>query len=151
MKIQTLRPNIPKRYLLFVAGILWSFAGGMLLFKGISFIFKTFYLTGIIISLFAGALFYLLLFSKISLKHATRILGLKNDRPFIFSFFSIKSYILMGIMITSGILLRKSGIISQKYFSIIYLTMGIPLLLSSYRFYYYGINFNKIINKKKIN
>jgi hypothetical protein len=144
--ILTLKPGIPKRYLLFVAGMVWTFAGGMLLFKGIC-IFKNYQdflwlkITG---STIAGILFYLFLFSKISVKHIHRIFGLDNDRPCLFSFFNLKSYILMSVMITSGILLRKFEVISLNYLSVLYVTMGIPLSISAFRFYYYGLFFHKI-------
>jgi len=144
--ILTLKPGIPKRYLLFVAGIVWTFAGGMLLFKGIS-IFKNnqdllwLKITG---STIAGILFYLFLFSKISVKHIRRIFGLEIDRPCLFSFFNLRSYIIMSVMITTGILLRKFDIISSEYLSVLYVTMGIPLFVSAFRFYYYGFYFNKI-------
>lgn len=51
----------------------------------------------------------------------------------------------MMMMITSGIVLRKSGIIPPQYLSILYITMGIPLLVSSIRFYYYGIFYPSLI------
>jgi len=147
---QLLKPKIPKRYLFFVAALVWTFAGGMLLYKGISLLsnIKDFLLLKIIISSIGGILFYWLLFSKISLKHTNRIINLNIDKPCLFSFFDFKSYILMTIMITSGILLRKSEILSPEYLAILYITMGIPLFLSSLRFYYYGINYKTIINKR---
>ena len=146
--LERLKPKLPKRYLLFLAAVVWTFAGGMLLFKGAAFMrdVKDYVWLRILISAIGGALFYVVLFSKISIKHTRRILNLKSESPCLFSFFSIKSYILMAIMITSGILLRKSGIIGMGYLSVIYLTMGIPLFLSAFRFYYFGIYFNSVKN-----
>jgi len=46
----------------------------------------------------------------------------------------------MTVMITAGITLRKSGIMPQEYLSMLYVTMGIPLLASSVRFYYTGFS-----------
>ena len=148
---QTLKPKIFKRYLFFIAAFAWTFAGGMLLFKGISLFYniKDFFLLKILISTIGGVLFYFVLFSKISLKHTRRIMELKNDYPCLFSFFGIKSYVLMAIMITSGILLRKSELLSLEYLSLFYIFMGIPLFLSCLRFYYYGIFYYKLINKSQ--
>jgi hypothetical protein len=148
--IKFIKPNIPKRYLLFCAAFVWTFAGGLLLFKGILLLCNNNLFLGlrIIVSTIGGLIFYFALFSKISLKHAKRIIELKNDKPCLFAFFSIKSYILMIVMITSGILLRMSGIISQQYLSVIYITMGIPLFLSAFRFYYYGFCYSTLILKK---
>ena len=124
-----------------MAAFVWTFAGFMLLFRGISLsldIKNSFWLK-IAISMSAGGLFYMLIFSKISRGHVRRIINLKNDNPGLFSFFSVRSYILMIIMIASGILLRKSGIIMQEYLALFYITMGIPLMVSALRFYYHGI------------
>ena len=141
--IRAIKPKVSRRFLLIIAALVWSLAGGMLLFRGISLsdnIKSSFWLK-IIISLTCGGLFYLLLFSKISIGHVRRIINLKNDNHSLFSVFNLRSYILMFIMIASGIMLRRSGIIMPEYLSLVYITMGIPLLASAFRFYYLGINF----------
>ncbi len=149
--IQVFKPKVPKRYLLFIAAIVWTFAGGMLLFRGFSLLNnnKDIMWLIILISTILGILFYILLFSKISLKHTKRIIDLVIEKPCMFSFFNVRSYILMSIMITSGILIRKSGIVSPKYLAIVEITMGIPLFLSSIRFYYYGFFYNQLTNKEE--
>jgi len=143
--IQRIKPGIGKRYLLFIAAIVWTFAGGMLLYKGINFFFKnTFhFLVRLALSGTGGALFYIFLFSKISRKHTLRILNLKTEMPCAFSFFNLKSYLMMAIMISLGVFLRKSGVVPINYLAILYVTMGIPLFLSAFRFYYTGFNFPK--------
>ena len=75
---QTFKPGIPKRYLLLVAACFWTFAGGMLLYRGFSML-KSNANPAIpeqIASIFAGILFYKIMFSKISLKHINRIQGI---------------------------------------------------------------------------
>jgi hypothetical protein len=141
--IELIKPKTTKRFLLFAAAFVWTFAGGMLLFRSISLFsyIKNYFWLKISASAIGGVIFYLLLFSKISLKHVSRILSLKNDNPCLFSFFNVKSYILMTIMIAAGIVLRKTGIVLPEYLSIVYFTMGIPLLLSSFRLYYHGIHY----------
>jgi hypothetical protein len=146
---QVLKPKLPKRYLLFLAAMVWTFAGGMLLYKGIAFyISEPIYLIlRCSVSIICGSLFYYFMFSKISAKHTTRIMNIQHEKPCMFSFFNVRSYILMSIMITGGILLRKSGIVPTLYLSMLYTTMGIPLFLSSLRFYNYGFNYHKL-NKR---
>jgi hypothetical protein len=143
--IQQIKPGVGKRYLLFIAAIAWTFAGGMLLFKGINFFFKdTFHiLIRLAFSGIGGALFYIFLFSKISRKHTLRILNLKPELPCAFSFFNLKGYLMMTIMISLGVFLRKSGVVPIKYLAILYVTMGIPLFLSAFRFYSTGFKFHK--------
>ena len=148
--IQVLKPGIPRRYLLFVAAIVWTFAGGMLLTRGIlmlkdihGYIWLRVLLSGI-----GGIVFYYFMFSKISMKHSHRIVNLKPDKPCFFSFFNVRSYIMMSVMMTSGIMLRRTGIVPPSYLTEVYITMGIPLFLSSLRFYYYGINYKTLLSKK---
>lgn len=141
--IRAIRSRVTRRLLLFMAAFVWTFAGFMLLFRGISLsldIKNSFWLK-IVISLSGGGLFYLLVFSRISREHVRRIINMENDNPNFFSFFSIRSYVLMIIMIASGILLRRSGIIMPEYLALAYITMGIPLMVSALRFYYHGIKY----------
>ena len=139
--LNTLKPSVPKRYLLFVAAVVWTFAGGMLLFRGFSVL--QFNSTGILmeeaVSIILGVVFYIFMFSRISLKHIIRILNNPLERPCIFSFFNWRSYILMSTMISLGVTLRLSGLVPIQYLSVFYVIMGTPLFLSSIRFYVHGI------------
>lgn len=140
-----IKPGIPKRYLLFVAAFMWTFAGGMLFFRGFAmlFHFPRLLLFKIIVCIIAGLIFYFLLFSKISRKHTQRILKMEIEKPCFFSFFNIRSYIIMAVMIGMGITLRIMGIVPLEYLSILYVTMGVPLTLSAFRFYSNFFNYNK--------
>ena len=146
---QIINPGIPKRYLLLVAAFVWTFAGGMLLYRGISILryYNTPDLPEEVGCVIAGILFYLFLFSAISLKHINRILSLPTERPGIFSFFNKRSYIMMALMICCGISLRLSGIVPIEYLSLFYIAMGTPLLMSAARFYYHAVK--AIIHFKK--
>lgn len=149
--IKLLKLGTSRRNLLYIAAFVWTFAGGMLLSRGILMMgIDSDYLTlRAVISIIGGALFYVILFSKISKKHVIRIIHLTNDRPSIFSFFNLRSYLMMIFMISFGVFLRTSGIVSPFYLSILYVTMGIPLIVSSLRFYYSGINYQSIVNNKQ--
>jgi hypothetical protein len=138
MRFESFTPRVPKNYLLFIAALVWTFAGGMLLFRGYFFMvgFPDFLVFKLVGCLLGGLVFFKLLFNGISQKHVLRIKNLPIDHPCLFSFFNLKSYFMMAIMITSGIMLRITGAVSPEYLSLIYLTMGIPLLMSSFRFYY---------------
>jgi hypothetical protein len=138
MRFESLTPRVPVNYLLLIAALVWTFAGGMLLYRGNSFLIQ--YPDSMVLKLsgclFCGLVFYWLLFNRISLRHVFRIKNLPVERPCAFSFFDLKSYLMMAFMISGGIALRRSGVISPEYLALIYITMGIPLLLSSFRFYY---------------
>lgn len=147
--LQTMKPGIPKRYLLFVAGVVWTFAGGMLLFRGFSMLMilhKMIWMR-LFESIIAGILFFVFLFSKISFRHIHRIIRLPYQRPCLFSFFNWKSYLMMSLMMSMGILLRTTGIVPMEYLSIFYVAMGIPLFMSAFRFYFNGIFFKKEMKK----
>jgi hypothetical protein len=138
MNLNSLAPRISKHYLLLVAALVWTFAGGMLLFRGYFFLmdFPDWLVFKIAGCLVGGLIFFKLLFVKISGKHVLRIKNMPIEKPCLFSFFNLRSYLMMFFMITLGITLRKSGIVSAEYLSLLYLTMGVPLLMSSFRFYY---------------
>jgi len=137
MRFDFLTPRVPKNWLFFIAALVWTFAGGMLLVRGYFYsLVKPEYLflkTGA--CALGGLVFYLVMFDRISKKHVTRIKNLIIERPCMFSFFNVRSYMLMTIMITAGITLRKTGLLAPQYLALIYVTMGIPLLMSSFRFY----------------
>ena len=150
--IQVLKPKATKRILLFMAAFVWTFAGSMLLYKGflMSHDVKNYLMVKVLLSSVGGLLFFMFMFDKLSLKHTRRIIYMENDKPCLFSFFNLRSYILMVFMITGGVLIRTSGILSSEYLIIIYITMGIPLFLSAVRFYYYGIFYKKLIASVKL-
>jgi len=148
---QTLKPGIPKSYLIFVAAIVWTFAGGMLLYRGFSMLIPDTELLWVKLtgSFIAGMIFFVYIFSNISLKHILRIVNLESERPCIFSVFNWRSYLMMAVMMSFGVTLRMSGIISVKYLSFFYIFMGTPLFLSAFRFYYYGSYYQKAVKKRK--
>jgi len=137
MNLEYITPRLSKHYLLLVAALVWTFAGGMLLFRGftINHPLPPHWKIEFFGCTISGLLFYLLLFNRISAKHVLRIKNLPIANPVIFSFFNLKSYLMMFSMISLGIMLRKSEVVSPEYLSFMYVTMGIPLLMSSFRFY----------------
>jgi hypothetical protein len=133
------KPSVSRHNLLFIAGLAWTTAGGILAGRGLAYLAAEgdhlwWRLAG---GLLFGGIFYLLLFSRISKKHIIRIRGLAIPYPCAFSFFNARSYILMAVMITGGIMLRKSDVISKVWLYNFYVTMGVPLLVSAARFFWY--------------
>lgn len=142
MKIfEKYKPAVSKRTLLFIAGCFWTFAGGMLVYRGLWGLIPLhhYLFPEIVVALVVGICFYIFLFTKISKKHIRRISLIQIDHPCFFSFFNLKSYGLMIIMITTGIILRKANIIGPDYLFTFYFAMGVPLLLSALRFFVAGI------------
>jgi SanA protein len=143
---ETLKLRIPKKYLVFVAALVWTFAGGMLLWKGlgwqaddVQYLIILHIFTGIT----GGILFYIVLFSRVSHKHLKRIFLLNREKPSAFSFFDLRSYLLMALMILCGIVLRKLHFFSMDNLGTFYIAMGIPLLISAFRFWNAGFCYRK--------
>jgi len=133
------KPSVSKHNLLFIAGLAWSAAGGILAGRGLSYMVQHSQHPGVRISggLIVGGFFYILLFAKISQKHIKRIRGLNIPYPCAFSFFNIRGFIMMAVMITAGILLRRFELIDKEWLCTFYITMGVPLLISASRFFYF--------------
>jgi hypothetical protein len=139
---------VSKRILLFEAAVVWTFAGSILLFKGSKLLAASsgFSWLNIMICSVSGLIFFILMFSKISRNHIIRITNLYGDHHGFYEFFSRRSYIMMLSMISLGIFLRKTSFIPLAYLSLAYITMGIPLLLSSFRFYHRWIYYLPLID-----
>jgi hypothetical protein len=132
-----LTPRVPHRYLFLAAGFAWTIAGGMLLGRGSVWLLKSgdHLAERYAIALAGGVGFFLLLFARISRRHVARIRAMSDPRPCVFSFFGLKAYVMMALMISGGILLRASKLIEPSILYTFYVFMGTPLLLSAVRFY----------------
>jgi hypothetical protein len=69
---------------------------------------------------------------------------MSDPRPSVFSFFGLKAYVLMALMISGGILLRASKLIEPSLLYTFYVFMGTPLLLSAIRFYVSFASYRRI-------
>ncbi|MDD3078605.1 MAG: hypothetical protein PHH37_05835 [Paludibacter sp.] len=144
INIQKIIPHTNTKGLLLIASGVWAFAGGMLLTRGFYGLFgisSNIYIESAI-SLISGLFFYRFMFSKISAKHVKRIKSITHTSIPFYAFFNTKSYIMMFSMIGLGITLRLTGLVPIEYLSDFYVTMGTPLLISSFRFLKNGIRLN---------
>jgi len=132
------KPSVPKRHLLLVAGIVWTFAGCMLFTRGAFYLVNSgnYLFWRFLIGLIAGMAFYFALFTRISHKHINRIRNIEIVDPCMFSFFNLRSYFMMAIMISAGVSLRKFDLIDKNILYNFYVCMGMPLLISASRFYH---------------
>jgi hypothetical protein len=136
--IKKYKPAVPKFVLLFLAGGLWLGVGSMLLFLAVSWLRETAQINHIV---FAGSGIFLALlihhfgFLRIVDKNLGRILP-SDEKKCVFSFMPWKSYLIIPIMITLGIVLRHSAV-PKHYLAIIYIAIGLALTLSSMRYLRY--------------
>jgi hypothetical protein len=122
--------------LLLMAGIVWVLVGIMLLVFAFSWLSMVPHvhkalLTGCGIGL--ALLVHHLGLLKIVDKNVNRITLMNTKQP-LFLFIPWKSYLTIGVMITTGVVLRHSAV-PKQYLSIAYIGMGLALVLSSVRYF----------------
>ncbi len=138
-------PRVNRISLLNVAGVVWAFAGSLLMWRGLMLI-ELNHGFAFLFCLPIALLFYHFVFRKIVKKHSERIITLPDERPSIFSFFDKKSYLMMALMIALGITLRKLACLPTHYLAWMYITMALPLIISSIRFFILSHSFRKTKN-----
>jgi hypothetical protein len=129
------KPAVDKRVLLFLAGFLWISVGSMLLYLAYGWLRATqsgHWFFFVALGVMAAMLIHHFGFLKIVDKNLGRILPMEGKRC-IFSFMSLKSYLLVALMVVMGVLLRHSSI-PKPYLSILYIGIGLSLILSSVRY-----------------
>jgi hypothetical protein len=133
--IERLKPGVSKNILLFVAGMLWVMVGIMLNGMAYSWLRNErlgYALLAAAIG-FVGSLFiHHFGFLRIVNRNLDRIIPMEGKRC-VFSFMPWKSYVLVAVMITLGVLLRHSPI-PKLYLAVLYIAIGTALILSSVRY-----------------
>lgn len=151
MQIQKLNPAVDKKYLILLAGTMWSGVGVMLIYFAISWL-THYHGRGTLIFYAAGFLAAMPIhhfgFLKLAGKNLKRLLPLM-DKKCIFSFITWKSYLIIIVMVALGITLRHSSI-PKQYLSILYSGIGLGLFLSGIRYFRYAFNL-MIANKNGVN
>lgn len=129
--------HLSQKGLFIFASLAWLVAGTMLLIKGLHFLpsSSTLLPIKIPIALLAGWLFYHFIFKRVIIKYIAHILLLPPEQkhPF-YKAFRPRSYILIAIMISVGVLSRKLEIVPIEYLALFYFTMGSPLLICAVKF-----------------
>ncbi len=146
MTLNRLKPAVTKSWLIAVAGLMWTGVGVMLC--RLAYAWLAVASRGMAVSLgllgiAMAAAAYRFGFSKIAQKNIKRI-SLLVEKTCIFAFQTWKGYLIIGFMITLGIVLRNSAI-PKQYLSIIYTTIGGAIFLSS--FHYYRLLWRMVVQK----
>jgi hypothetical protein len=123
--------------LIFLAGLVWSLVGALLLGAGIEWSFQqSLPVLIVLIGIGGGAAVYTFGFSKLVHENIHRILALApaKDKVCLFAFQNVRSYILVAIMMALGYTLRQLSL-PQTVLAIVYVTIGVALFLSSLLYY----------------
>ncbi len=134
-KIDKIKPAVDKSALIFLSGFVWVVVGTMLLFLSYSWlnasqVNSSFLFAGV--GVVAALVIHHFGFLKIVDKNLGRLLPMEGKKC-VFSFMTWKSYIVVAIMASMGILLRHSPI-PKIYLSVLYIAIGLSLILSSVRY-----------------
>ena len=127
--------HVKKRTLLAIAGIVWIIAGinvsrvGIIAYLLMGKISIHPFLSLLVFAVF-GAMFF-----QMSKKHLSRIrLYKEQTRPF-WHFFDLKSYLIMVFMMSLGIWLRSSSLVSSEFIAVFYTGLGFALILAGISFW----------------
>jgi hypothetical protein len=148
MDLKKLTPSVDKKILVLLAGLMWCGVGIMLVSfavtwlsvyrgRGVGFFYAAGFIAAMPIHHFG--------FLKIADKNLNRLLPY-TVKKCVFSFMTWKSYIIVLIMVSMGIMLRHS-LIPKQYLSVLYNGIGLALFLSGIRYFRF---FFQLIYTKKI-
>jgi hypothetical protein len=128
-------PSVNKSTLVFLAGLMWCGVGIMLLYLAVKWLQPLPFRSQLLL-FGAGALAAIPVhhfgFARIAGKNLGRLMPLTEKRC-VFSFITWRSYIIVLIMITMGIILRHS-LIPKSWLSVVYTTIGLGLFLSGIKY-----------------
>lgn len=129
---------VRKKSLIAIAGAVWCAAGfnvsrlGWLAYRGLKSIYSWHFLLSGAVFTFFGKMFF-----AISSRHISRITECAAEfRPF-WTFFDIKSYLLMIFMMSGGIWLRSAHIAPELFIAVFYTGLGLALTLAGVSFLLY--------------
>ena len=126
---------VKKETLVLIAAFVWMAAGANILRLGIQAAVSVRWEWWMILSCLGVFALFFTMFFLIVRKHLRRIYGYDGARKHcVLKFFDIKAYLLMGIMMTGGILLRTFGIIPDRCTAMFYTGLGAGLAIAGILF-----------------
>ena len=128
--------KVSKNTLLLIACIVWCFAGFNILRIGIIAYSNFLSPINFALSLAVFAIFQVFIFGKLVKKHTARINAYKENKQFFLKFFDVKSFIIMAVMMTFGIVLRATNIAPEQFIAVFYTGLGSALTLAGLLFGY---------------
>jgi len=124
-----LKPNASSSVHLFVAASLWTVVGIVLMSRGVSWLSTIDKLWIIIPAFLTGTLKSLYMLDKSAKKSINRIVATRDGRC-IGGVYSVKTWLLVLVMMTAGYLMRHSSL-PKEFLGLFYVSIGWGLLFSS--------------------
>lgn len=148
MKIQM---KIKKRNLLLLAAIVWVCAGFNILRIGVIAYRNHVTLVNVSLSCLVFGVFWFMIFGKLVKKHTDRIIRYEEEKQFFLRFFDLRSFCIMAVMMTGGIILRYSGVCPDYFIAFFYSGLGTALFLAGLSFACnYFARYEKLLGKATI-
>ena len=117
--------------LAFIAGIIWLIAGFNVCRIGVVS-WQSLYSTTVLMVM--GSIVTMLLFSimfvKMLFRNVHRIRQIEPEKRKVWDIMPVKSYVIMAIMITFGILLRQCPVIPLSFIASFYVGLGTALMIA---------------------
>lgn len=132
---------VKKRYLLLIASLVWLFAGLKVLSLGLEAYKTNFTALNVLLSIAVFIVFWLMVFNRLVNKHTVRIKAYTEEKRYFWNFFDLKSFIIMAIMMTGGILIRKYSLLGMQFIAFFYTGIGSALSLAGLKFMYNFIKY----------
>jgi hypothetical protein len=130
------RMMVKKGTLLLLASIVWLIAGFNVLKIGIETYANYLSVINFLLSVLVFLIFWFMVFHKLTIKHTKRICNYTNERQFFLNFFDLKSFLIMAVMITGGLLIRKFSLLPDRFIAVFYTGLGSALFLAGVLFGY---------------
>lgn len=129
---------VKKTSLLAIASIVWMIAGFNVLKIGIDTYSGYVTIINLLLSVLVFVIFWWMVFHKLTVKHTDRITNYEAEKQFFLKFFDVKSFIIMAVMITGGVLIRVFHLLPDRFIAVFYTGLGSALFLAGVLF---GWNF----------
>ena len=125
---------IKNKYLLLIAAIVWLIAGFNVLKIGVETYINYVTVINLLLSLAVILVFWIMVFSKLVKKHTLRISSYESEKQWFYLFFDLKSFIIMAIMMTMGIVIRYYALLPDVFIAVFYTGLGSALALAGILF-----------------
>lgn len=144
--LSTYKYGVSKKWLLFISGIVWLFACTIFIRQGTFYVldYSHHILFNIFLGLSCGVISFFIFFYGIVKKHIQNITKLDSEKFNIFSFTDIKVYIIVAILVLSGLLLGKLHYVDMMSLHIFYICMGMVFFITSLMFLYSMLFYKKM-------
>ena len=127
--------KVDKINLLAIAALVWTVAGVNILRIGLeSYAVGHVSVLNVVLSVVVGSVFWFFVFSRLTAKHTKRSVSSDERRQYFWKFFDLRSFVIMAVMMTGGILIRTLSLAPTVFIAVFYTGLGTALTLAGLLF-----------------